>query len=462
MREPGGILLVSCYELGHQPLNLASPLATLREAGYHPVTVDTSVETLSDEAIARAHFVGISVPMHTAMRLGQHVAERVRAVNPDAHICLYGLYATLNAQYLLQRHADSVISGEYEGPLLQLVQSLERGVTPSRSQASHGNGVSQPHIAKIPFSPPDRSDLPALDHYAHLRENGSFHLAGYTETSRGCLHTCRHCPITPIYGGRFFVIPRDVVLADVRQQIEMGACHITFGDPDFLNGPGHSVEIARQMHREFPDVTFDVTTKIEHILEFRHYMPQLRELGCAFIVAAVESTSNRVLEKLKKGHTRADVVEALGILDDAGIPLRPSWVAFTPWTTLDDYLDMLTFVEEHHLIQHVDPVQYSIRLLIPPDSAILDLPDTAEWIGSLDEANYTYRWDHPDPRMDALHQQVSQLVEDAARADIDAVETFYEVKQLAADVAGTSFEMPAPDELPVLPTVPGLTEAWFC
>ncbi len=461
MRERGDILLVSCYELGHQPLNLASPLAVLQGAGYEPVAVDTSVEPLTDDAIARARFVGISVPMHTAMRLGQHVAERVRAVNPDAHICLYGLYATLNAEYLLQRHADSVISGEYEEPLVELVHALERGDA-TAGPSHNGKDAAQPHIAKIPFAVPNRADLPALERYARLRNNGSLSLAGYTETSRGCLHTCRHCPITPIYDGRFFVIPRDVVLKDIRQQVQMGARHITFGDPDFFNGPGHSVEVARQLHREFPAVTFDVTTKIEHILEFRHYMPELSELGCAFIVSAVESTSDLVLEKLKKGHTKADVAEALEVLDEAGIPMRPSWVAFTPWTTLDDYVDMLDFVEAHGLIRHVDPVQYSIRLLIPPDSAVLDLPDTEQWIGPLDEVNYTYRWDHPDPRMDELHRQVSALVEDAAHANVDVVETFFEVRRLAAGVAGVSFDPPAPDALPALPTVPGLTEAWFC
>lgn len=462
MRELGAILLVSSYELGHQPLNLASPLAVLKQAGYEPGGLDTTVEPLSNEAIARARFVGISVPMHTAMRLGVHVAERVRAINPEAHICFYGLYATLNAGYLLQHHADSVISGEYEQPLLELIQALERGESASIEHAGDRNGIGEPNIAKIPFTVPDRASLPPLERYARLRSKGALALAGYTETSRGCLHTCRHCPITPIYNGRFFVIPSEIVLEDVRQQVAMGARHITFGDPDFFNGPGHSVAIARQMHREFPHLTFDVTTKIEHVLEFRSHFSELKALGCAFIVSAVESLSNTVLEKLRKDHTRADVVEALDILNEAGIPLRPSFVAFTPWTTIDDYLEVLDFVEAHGLIRHVDPVQYSIRLLIPPDSAILDLPDTNSWLGSLDAASYTYRWDYPEPRMDDLYQQVSELVEEAARTNTDVLTTFYAIKALAASVAGVPAQIPTPEERPALPIVPGLTEAWFC
>ncbi len=93
MRAPGDILLVSCYELGHQPFQLAMLLALLRRAGYVPVAVDTAVEALTGEAIAQARFVAISVPMHTALRLGQQVAQRVRSLNPGAHICFYGHYA---------------------------------------------------------------------------------------------------------------------------------------------------------------------------------------------------------------------------------------------------------------------------------------------------------------------------------------------------------------------------------
>ena len=442
-------------------MSLASPLAVLRGAGYAPRALDVAVEPLPDEAVARARFVAISVPMHTAMRLGVRVAERVRAVNPQAHICFYGLYALLNADHLLQHHADSVLGGEYEPALLALVQALERGDAEAVARiGGRGNEGARPHLAKFRWAVPERRGLPPLERYARFRYNGLTTLAGYTETSRGCLHTCRHCPITPVYQGRFFVVPREIVLADIRQQVAQGARHITFGDPDFFNGPRHAMAIVRQMHREFPHLTFDVTAKIEHILEFRRYLPELRELGCAFIVSAVESLNDVVLEKLQKGHTRADVLQALAILDEVGIPLRPSFLPFTPWAGLDDYLELLDFVETHGLIPNVDPVQYSIRLLIPPGSPLLELPDAPEWLGPLDAASFTYRWTHPDARMDELQRRVSALVEEAARSGADVAATFYAIKALAADVAG--LPPPEPPSHLTSPAVPGLTEAWFC
>lgn len=476
MRQPGAILLVACYELGHQPLSLASPLAILRRAGFSPAAIDTSVSELPDEAITRARLVAISAPMHTALRLGTHVAARVRRLNPRAHICFYGLYATLNAEYLLRTVADSVIGGEYEESLLALAETLETQVEVDPIAPIAIPGVrtrehsATPVLRRLNHAVPERDGLPTAHSYAYLVRGDEAVPAGYVEASRGCLHTCAHCPITPVYGGRFFVMPRPLVLEDIRAQVRAGARHITFGDPDFLNGPRHSLEIVRALHAEFPDVTFDATIKVEHILERRELFPELASLGCIFVVAAVESLSEGVLRHLKKGHSRADVAEALRILDAAGIPMRPTFVAFTPWTTAQDYLDVLDFIAEHDLIEHVDPIQYAIRLLVPPGSALLDDPDGLGWLGPLDEDALSYTWQHPDPRMDVLQTEVQALVERAASAREPIPATFAAIRRLASERLG----VPVPELVAAgvtnqngtLPRakrpIPHLSEPWFC
>lgn len=465
MRQPGSILLISTYELGHQPLNLASPLAFLERAGFAAQGIDTSVQPISQSRVEQAWFIGISVPMHTATRLAVQLIDRIRAINPQVHLGCYGLYAPLNAGYLLERGADFIIGGEYEEPLLNLITTLARGETAPLEGVATRQNPARPYLARLPFAVPSRETLPPLKHYAHLAWNGHRSPAGYVEASRGCLHTCLHCPITPVYRGRFFVVPREVVLADIRAQVELGAAHITFGDPDFLNGPGHSLKIARAMHREFPHLTFDITTKIEHILEFRRHFPELSALGCAFVVSALESFSDEVLARLDKGHTRADIDTALDILAGAGIPMRPSLLPFTPWTVLDDYLDMLEQVERLDLIDHIDPVQYSIRLLLPPGSALIEQPGAETWLGPPSPQDLTYTWQHSDPRMDTLHQEVSQLVADAATAGEDPHSTFYRIKSLAYATAlgwPLSPQSPAPPSPARLGSSPRLTEAWFC
>ncbi|HXG65465.1 MAG TPA: CUAEP/CCAEP-tail radical SAM protein [Blastocatellia bacterium] len=455
------ILLISCYELGHQPAGLAMPMGFLQRAGFAVEAMDVSVEGFDTEKVKQAQFVGISVPMHTALRLGVSVARRVRALNPGCHVCFYGLYASLNADYLLDTVADSVIGGEIEQSLLALVKALNMGDDASVPGVRTKYHAAAPVLARLDFVTPDRSKLPPLERYARLEAGGEQRLAGYVEASRGCLHLCAHCPIPPVYNGRFFVVPQEVVLEDIRRQVGRGAQHITFGDPDFLNGPTHSLRIVRAMREEFPALTFDFTAKVEHILKHRQLFPELGRLGCVFVVSAVESLSDTVLARLQKGHTRADVLEALDIVRGSGIALRPSFVSFTPWTTLDDYLDVLEFVEEQGLIDHVDPVQYAIRLLLPPGSLLLSQPDAARWLGRLNQESFSYEWAHPDPRMDELHRQVTELVEQAARRNEDAAVTFSRIRELAYAARGEASpirEIPPPLRL----RPPRLTEAWFC
>ena len=477
MHIPGAILLISCYELGHRPAGLTRPLRALEAAGFTPDVLDVAVESLDLEKVARARFIGISVPMHTALRLGVHLLHRIREINSDVSICMYGLYAKLNTDYLLSHGVDfclpsSVTPQQINGmnanqryecrmafpvwhspPLsgrqakdmsTQLVELVESIVEDERAEAQ-GSG--------FPIA-----ELPPLEMYAQFEDAGEVRMIGYTETTHGCKHLCTHCPIPPVYEGRFFAVQRDIVLDEIHEQVVEGATHITFGDPDFLNGPTHGLRILRAMHEAFPSLTFDFTTKIEHILKNREHFREFSQLGCRFVISAVESLSGRVLTILEKQHTRADVAEALDIVQDAGIALRPTWVPFTPWTTLDDYLEIFQFVDTHRLVYHVDPVQYTVRLLIPPGSYLLDCPETKKLSLALDEASFSYVWVHPDPRMDELHKRVNDLVENDARTGVDALDTFYRIWSLAADMRGQA----PPQIREVHQPAPRITEAWFC
>ncbi len=445
MHAPGAVLLISCYELGHRPMGLTRPLSTLEAAGFSPDAIDIAVEPLDAEKVKHARFIGISVPMHTALRLGVHLLQRIREINPNVSICMYGLYAELNADYLLSHGVDFCISGDASIQLVGLVQSVVE------EKQTEAQGL-RPKIIK-------NGKLPTLENYAQFEDNGEVRTVGYTETTHGCKHLCTHCPIPPIYNGKFFPVQRETVLEEIQKQVAEGATHITFGDPDFLNGPMHGLRILRAMHETFPNLTFDFTTKIEHILKHRKHFPEFAKLGCRFIISAVESLSETVLTILEKHHTRADVETAIEIVHSTGIALRPTWVPFTPWTTLDDYLEILEFVNTHRLIYHVDPVQYAVRLLIPPGSYLLNRPETKVLSLTLNETAFSYIWTHPDPRMDELHKTVNTLVENDARADVDALKTFYRIWELAADIRG--YAMPIQKKAANL-LAPRLTEAWFC
>ncbi len=473
LREPGRILLLSCYELGHQPLGVAWPAAFLEAAGFRPGVQDLSAQPLDEEAVRRAALVALSVPMHTALVLAMPVAARVRALNPGAHLCFHGLYAQLNREYLLAGVADSVLGAEAEPALVKLAQQLECGAAGAAPESAAAGASTAHSLERTRFPPSQRNQLPPLTSYVRLAELDRAGLpveraVGYVEASRGCKHGCRHCPIPPVYQRRFVIVDAHVVHQEIAARVAEGAQHITFGDPDFLNGPGHALKVLRRMHAEFPALTFDFTTKVEHILRHSDLFPELRALGGRFVVSALESLSDTVLAHLDKGHTRKDAQAALRIVSAAGLVLRPTFVAFTPWTTLRDYLDLLDFVGRNGLVHHVDPVQFTLRLLAPPGSWLLRLPDGAPGPlaaidGEMDAPGFQYRWRHPDPRMDLLQAQVSALVEAAAGNDTPPEQTFAALLRAAWLHAGQLEQ--ATQRLAAWPPsapAPRLTEPWFC
>lgn len=447
------VLLLSTYELGRQPFGLASPAAWLRDAGVRVTCVDLSRQTLADATIAGVDTVAFYLPMHTATRLALPVIERVRGLNSSAGICAFGLYARLNDALLRARGVEAVFGGEFEEELTDWIFDKDEG---QRTKAERTKAESVP---RLDFKVPDRTGLPPLTAYAALQTaEGTRRVVGYTEASRGCKHLCRHCPIVPIYEGRFRVVPPEVVLADVSAQVAAGAQHITFGDPDFFNGIKHAVTVVRSLAREHPGLTYDVTIKVEHLLKHADALPVLSETGCLFVTSAVESFDDRVLAALEKGHTRQDVERAVTACRRAGLTLTPTFVPFTPWTTLETYLDLLRMIAELGLVSHVAPIQLAIRLLIPNGSRLLALDDIRRVIGPFDAAALVHPWRHSDAAVDELQQKVERLV--GTRLNAPRAEMFDTVWRLAHEAARVA--LPSPPTVIARAAVPFLTEPWYC
>jgi radical SAM superfamily enzyme YgiQ (UPF0313 family) len=467
------VVLISTYELGHQPFGLASPAAWLRARGHRVACFDLSRESFRDEAIRRADFIAFYVPMHTATRLAARLVEPVRELNPAARLCVYGLYASVNEAYFRDLGVQTILGGEFEDGLVQAVARLNGVPRGSRLQPRHTAVELGPalaaegsvSLARLDFIRPDRAGLPALKQYAHVvLPDGQSRVAGYTEASRGCKHLCRHCPIVPVYQGVFRVVPREVVLADIRQQVVAGARHVAFGDPDFLNGPAHAMAIVEALHREFPAVTYDATIKVEHLLRHADVLLGLRDTGCLFVTTAAESVDDAVLERLDKGHTRTDFLAVIKIFRELGMALQPTFVPFTPWTTLESYRDLLSVIAAQGLVENVTPIQLGIRLLIPAGSRLLELDEVRRMVGEFDPAGLLYPWKHPDPRVDALAARVQELASEGDKRKQSRAEIFALIWRAAAAAAGASAADPA-WQLPPPATsaaVPRLSEPWYC
>jgi hypothetical protein len=457
------LLLISTYELGRQPFGLASPATWLRADGHCVDLLDLSRQSLDENLVRAADVIAFFLPMHTATRLGVRALTKVRALNPRAHLCAYGLYAPVNAPLLRGLGVATILGGEFEPGLRSLAKRLA---------SAEGDITQLPQIepeislARQEFLVPDRAGLPPLDKYARLTlPDGSTRVVGNTQASRGCKHRCRHCPIVPVYNGKFRIVGREVVLEDIRRQVAAGAQHITFGDPDFFNGPTHAVEIVQALHREFPDLSYDVTIKVEHLLEQRELLPVLRQTGCAFVTTAVESVDDRVLRMLDKGHSRADFIHLAKLMRALGLFLVPTFVPFTPWTTLEGYQELLSIIAKLELVENVPPVQLTIRLLIPAGSRLLEITDLyGIELGEFEPELLMYPWRNPDPRVDELQRDLEEMVQRENKRGTGRGEVFAQAWRLTQRACGADLEEPVPAMPPMAAraTIPYLTEPWYC
>ena len=452
---PFKVVLINPYELGRQPFALAEPSAWLKQSGFDVQCIDLSLQKLAPELLAGAQLAALYVGMHTATRIAVEAIPRIREMAPHAHLCVYGLYAPMNQTLLRGLGVQTILGGEFEPGLVSLAQRLRAGETCDVQIEPVVN------LARIAFITPDRSGLPHLQRYAHLiLPDGGKKMVGFSEASRGCKHLCRHCPVVPVYQGKFRVVPVEVVLADITQQVQAGAAHISFGDPDFFNGPGHAMKVVAAMHARFPHLSFDATIKIQHLIEHAGLLPRLRAAGCLFVTAAVESVDDQVLDYLAKNHTRADFERALRLCREAGIFLAPTFVPFTPWTTLEGYLELLRTLVRLRLAEAVPPIQLCIRLLVPEGSYLLQLPGFREMIAAFDAKLLGYPWRHADPRVDALQQAVQACAAQGDQQGCSRSDIFGQIWQLAHDALG--IEAPQLAATDSGEPVARLSEPWYC
>ncbi len=448
------VTLISLYEIGRQPFALAQPLAWLKNAGFDAECIDFSVDPFDYSRVQDSKVVAVHLAMHAGARLASQIIPKISEISSVQAICVYGLYAPVNDEYFRSLGCEYVFGGEFEADILSLCEAIRRNSSTEFLKPTRNS------VEKLNFVKPDRSQLPNLERYSRLLlADGQVKTVGFVEATRGCKHLCKHCPVVPVYEGRFRVIPADVVLGDIRQQVEIGAEHISFGDPDFLNGPGHARRIIKQFRMQFPDLTWDATIKVEHLVKYPQLLQYFADSGCLFITTAVESIEDDVLRRLDKGHTAEDFRQSLSLLRKLGISMSPTFVPFTPWTSLEGYIKLLEEIVKLQLMNSISPVQLSIRLLLPQGSKLLQSADRASWLNGFNPEMLGFDWTHPDARVDSLQESIQQWVMDAESDGRERHEIFNGIWERAHE----AIEISVPKlEISNSSRVPTMTENWYC
>lgn len=411
MLNSKNIVVVSSFEGGYQPVTALSAYTALKNAGFQNTSFhDTYVDGVSDDIFKDAGLVAIAVPLFDALQAGLRLSEMIKSAKPEAKIVFFGQYATLNAGRLPGRYADYAVCGEWEQPLINLANYVfgsgildKTGLVDARD--ARANLIPHPYITRNRIELIDRSIAPSLHKYPqpHIEKmlgvEGA--MIGGVESTRGCHHKCAYCSVYATYDGKVIPIKDDIVVQDVRNLVKLGMNHLTFTDAEFFNAKNQGLRLLRVLHSEFPHLTYDFTTRIDHILEHEEALREMKNLGVRFITSALEFPTQLVLDVVSKEISIADIEDAIAILRRIGIRLSPTFIMYNPWISKKDIDSFRSFIVRNNLEQVVDPIQYETRLHLYKGSPLLSRASTMGL--ELIEHEFHYEWKHPDPEVDAMY-----------------------------------------------------------
>ncbi|MFW8635312.1 arsinothricin biosynthesis radical SAM protein ArsL [Cribrihabitans pelagius] len=409
-------ILVSIFEGGYQPLNALTGLAALRNAGHDTDFLDAYVEGYDIERLKAYDTIIFPVPLYDSLNSAIQLSRELDAAGCTAEKVMFGQYATINASYLSGRYADHVVSGEWEVPLVSLMNRKAGGQEPVVNVFSHAASPEQTlQMLKLrgTMAKPLRQAAPHLSKYPqpHLTNlMGEEKIVGGLELTRGCHHKCTYCSVYSAYDGKVLLGDVDQIIEDIDVLVEQGMEHMTFIDAEFFNATRRSFDALARIHKRHPGLTFDFTTRVDHILENRDRLGELREHGVRVITSALEFPKEEVLQQVRKEVTVEDLKESVRLVQDSGIVLNPTFIMFNPWVGLEDFPRFHDFLVETGMEDAVDPVQYETRLHLYKGSPLLK-NDSIRAL-RLEEQEFHYDWFHPDPRVDELFRASVTPVEE--------------------------------------------------
>ncbi len=354
------------------PLNLMYIAAQLLRHGHEVSILDLYAEQLSEaDTVARIKDFNPALAGLATYTAGYDMAAALAALVkknvPGVKIAAGGIHASYLPEVCLKNaDIDYVVMGEGEETFLELAVCLEK-----KGEVSGVAGLAYRAAGKTVFTAPrpligDINALPWPAH--HLVDFGKYYLgitravsssrAASVLTMRGCPYKCTFCSHHYGYGGKIRKRSPEDVAAEMKSLYDSyGIRDFQFEDPSFTCDPGHVMEICRLIKKNGLKIHWNCNVRANTASDglFR----EMSEAGCRRVLLGVESGSQEMLDRMKKGVTLDEIRNTVRLAAKYKMRVNAAFILGTPGETPETARESFKFAKE------LDPDYVMFSVYVP-------------------------------------------------------------------------------------------------
>lgn len=297
----------------------------------------------------------IGITMFTAnYKVAKIIAQIARKLNKEINVVVGGTHPTIDSEGTLSNgEFDYLVRGEGEFTFLELVGGKDVSEIAGLSYKKKGkiiNNPPRPFIEDLDLLP-----FPSRDLFLNNSSNIDYE---NIITGRGCPYSCIYCASNKIWGRNVrFRSPDNVIRELIYLKEKFNSPILYFVDDTFTLRKDRAKEICRGIIKRNLDLKWKCDTRVDCI--DYELVSLMKQAGCIRIKIGVETGSERIMKKIKKGLTIDKIRKGVEIIRKVELPLTAYLMAGFPGETNDDIRQTIEFGKE------INADYYSLSIVAP-------------------------------------------------------------------------------------------------